>query len=515
MKKLLSLSTVFLFTFSNFMNYRTLITLFLTFSFTTLQTFNSFSQGVGINTAGAAANISAGLDVDFTNKGLLIPRITFVQRTGINFNPLPAPAQGLAVYQTDAGGSGEGFYYNTSTTTTPTWVFISSIGPIGPTGATGSQGPQGNVGAQGLQGNVGSQGPQGNVGSQGPQGNVGSQGPVGPVGCASSNYLIKSNGSSAVCSRIYDDGYWAGISPTYGAVNDFWTINQGGGSFGQNGAERILIGWYSGAEPVIQPTNDAKGLCGVIGKAFFRGYSYGWTTLSTRDKKREIISVNDNKTLAEYVMDDIDKIKPSFYKYTIETDEMIKGMESKYRPMMHLGAIVDESPDYIKDESFSAIDNYGIATLSLVGVKYNRQEIKEIKNYLGMEGAGSANISDFGSVKLNNSEIWINFSDGFAKNISSDNLPVITVTSNNSSVTLCVIEKTTTGFKVKASSTVSNLSIDWIAMTKVKTNNPITQKTLGAISPSLYEQLYVPESTKNFLMNYYKNIKSTPTPADN
>ena len=182
---------------------------------------------------------------------------------------------------------------------------------------------------------------------------------------------------------------------------------------------------------------------------------------------------------------------------------------------MHLGAIVDESPDYIKDVSFSAIDNYGIATLSLVGVKYNRQEIKEIKNYLGMGETGSINISDFGSINLNGSEIWINFSDGFSKNISSDNLPVITVSSNNSSVTLCVTEKTSTNFKVKASAVVSNLSIDWIAMTKIKTNNTNTQKkTLGIITPTLYEQLYVPESTKNLLINYYKNLKLTPASAN-
>ena len=50
--------------------------------------------------------------------GLLIPRVTYAQRT-TNFSTLPAVAQGLTVYQTDAGGDGEGYYYNTSTTTTP------------------------------------------------------------------------------------------------------------------------------------------------------------------------------------------------------------------------------------------------------------------------------------------------------------------------------------------------------------------------------------------------------------
>ena len=86
-----------------------------------------YAQNVGINIAGASPNISAILDIDAQpgfNKGLLIPRVTYSQRIGANFNPLSAAAQGLTVYQTDAGGLGEGFYFNTSTSTTPAWSFL-------------------------------------------------------------------------------------------------------------------------------------------------------------------------------------------------------------------------------------------------------------------------------------------------------------------------------------------------------------------------------------------------------
>jgi len=85
-----------------------------------------YAQNVGINTAGLDPNTAALLDIDAApnfNKGLLIPRVTFSQRT-TGFNPLSAAAQGLTVYQTDAGGLGEGFYYNTSTSTTPIWSFL-------------------------------------------------------------------------------------------------------------------------------------------------------------------------------------------------------------------------------------------------------------------------------------------------------------------------------------------------------------------------------------------------------
>jgi len=84
-------------------------------------------------------------------------------------------------------------------------------GPVGATGAkgaTGATGAQGPAGPQGATGAAGAQGPQGN---QGPQGIQGITGATGPVGCSSGNYLIKSTGSSATCSQIYDNGINVGI----------------------------------------------------------------------------------------------------------------------------------------------------------------------------------------------------------------------------------------------------------------------------------------------------------------
>jgi len=100
---------------------------------------------------------------------------------------------------------------------------IGATGPTGPqgiqglTGATGSIGLTGATGPQGIQGLTGANGPQGNQGIQGiqgNQGNVGPTGPAGPVGCGSANYVVKSNGSSAVCSQIYDNGTFVGIGAT-------------------------------------------------------------------------------------------------------------------------------------------------------------------------------------------------------------------------------------------------------------------------------------------------------------
>ena len=54
------------------------------------------SQNVAINTDGSAANNSAMLDIKSTNKGVLVPRMSTAQRTGII-----TPATGLLVYDTD------------------------------------------------------------------------------------------------------------------------------------------------------------------------------------------------------------------------------------------------------------------------------------------------------------------------------------------------------------------------------------------------------------------------------
>lgn len=67
----------------------------------------SISQSISINTDGSTAHASAMLDVKSTAKGILIPRMTTLQRTGIG-----TPATGLQVYDTDLNLL---YYYNGST----------------------------------------------------------------------------------------------------------------------------------------------------------------------------------------------------------------------------------------------------------------------------------------------------------------------------------------------------------------------------------------------------------------
>ena len=75
---------------------------------------NVFSQNVGINTDGTAADASAMLDVKSENKGLLIPRVE-LEATNLA-SPITSPETSLLIYNTATDGTGAiavtpGYYY--------------------------------------------------------------------------------------------------------------------------------------------------------------------------------------------------------------------------------------------------------------------------------------------------------------------------------------------------------------------------------------------------------------------
>ena len=70
-------------------------------------TFATMAQSVGINADGSSANASAILDLKSTTKGLLPPRMKYIER-----NTISSPAQGLMIYCTDCGPYGEPQFYN-------------------------------------------------------------------------------------------------------------------------------------------------------------------------------------------------------------------------------------------------------------------------------------------------------------------------------------------------------------------------------------------------------------------
>ncbi len=92
-----------------------------------------------------------------------------------------------------------------------------ATGPSGADGLNGATGPTGPSGADGLNGATGPSGADGINGATGPSGADGANGATGPtgatgpVGCATADFVLKSTGSSATCSIIYDNGTNVGI----------------------------------------------------------------------------------------------------------------------------------------------------------------------------------------------------------------------------------------------------------------------------------------------------------------
>jgi len=86
----------------------------------------------------------------------------------------------------------------------------SNTGVTGNTGATSNTGATGNTGATsntGATGSTGSTSNTGTTGSTGSTGSIGVTGATGPIGCASANYIMKSDGTTATCTvaPIFED----------------------------------------------------------------------------------------------------------------------------------------------------------------------------------------------------------------------------------------------------------------------------------------------------------------------
>ena len=99
-----------------------------------------FSQ-IGINTDGSLPNGSAGLDVKFSNKGLLIPQIALSGTD--DAITIANPATSLLIYNTATAGTIlnnvlPGFYYNGGTPASPVWKRLAT--DPNSTNDSGSQG---------------------------------------------------------------------------------------------------------------------------------------------------------------------------------------------------------------------------------------------------------------------------------------------------------------------------------------------------------------------------------------
>jgi len=188
------------------------------------------NNNVGIGTTNPAP--SALLDIDaspLNNKGLLMPRLTAIQRLAI-----PTPSNSLLVFDTDSACF---FYWDAVASS---WKSLCNTGATGTIGITGVTGDNGTMGATGMIGSTGSPGSAGNTGGTGL---IGSSGTTGASG------IIGSTGSSGSAGNTGETGS-IGSSGTTGASGSLGVTGFTGaiGFTGNTGSTGItgLIG-FTGA----------------------------------------------------------------------------------------------------------------------------------------------------------------------------------------------------------------------------------------------------------------------------
>jgi hypothetical protein len=111
------------------------------------------AQNIAINTTGFDPAASAMLDIQSTDRGLLIPQVSLTSLT--DGATVSTPAHSLLIYNTNAAMTeGKGYYYNAGTTGSPLWVKLAVTGtfwkPAGNAGTTPGTDFIGTTDARGL-----------------------------------------------------------------------------------------------------------------------------------------------------------------------------------------------------------------------------------------------------------------------------------------------------------------------------------------------------------------------------
>ena len=244
-----------------------------------------------------------------------------------------------------------------------------------------------------------------------------------------------------------------------------------------------------GSEPHFRPGNPNWGYLGRAQNYWYYLYSNNIINVSKRETKRNIQPLDEMVAAESLILNDIDDLRPSLYKYKVETDNIQAGLETKYRPQYHLGFILDETPDYLQDNEFGGIDIYALSTMSMVGVKDNREEIKALK-----EGRGKTKINDFGSARMTENSLWVAFDTQFSTQLVNGEIPVVLVTVGALGAEVAVTEKTSQGFRIEKVGT-NPLNFDWSASAKIKAA-PASDVGSDQLPEAVLNQLVVPQAMK-------------------
>lgn len=192
--------------------------------------------------------------------------------------------------------------------------------------------------------------------------------------------------------------------------------------------------------------------------------SNAWTIVSDERLKEDIHPFKDG-------LETLKKINPVYYKYN--------GKAKTPKDEYHIGIIAQEMQKIAPYTvgKFEFLPNEADKSNIVEYMSYNSHAldyvtinaIKELDEKQTKSQEIFKNISDFGVVAVNSSQVFIPFNDEFKAN-SIDATPVVTVTGINSTERITIIEQSHDGFTISIPNYSTSFVVNWIAMTKIKEN---------------------------------------------
>lgn len=396
-------------------------------------------------------------------------------------------------------------------------------GSVGATGATGATGPTGATGAAstvagptGPTGPNGTNGTNGATGPTGAAGATGATGSTGPVGCGTVNLLLKSSGSTAVCSQVFDDGTNVGIFTSTPAFRLHVNSNFAGDYLGvvnnSNATGSALLGLNNstfnalggananaggiGSYGVITAANGAGtgvGMFGVVGQsAGFGVYGLNNNTSGTGG-----IFIGNNAagsflTAGSGVTGVGDITGAYFESTTAGTGEAI------YTEQFGTAVRVN----FFNGTQFKII---GAGTVSTI-VK----DVSEKPVVMFAPEAPEVLLQDFGTGQLVNGRAHIDLDGTFAKNISvADGRPLrVFIQLEGDCNGVFVTNKTQNGFDVvELAGGTSTASFQWF----VSANR--ADELMDNGKTSMYQDLRFPDAPANNSKKQATNPSKNATPS--
>ncbi|HLP10563.1 MAG TPA: tail fiber domain-containing protein [Flavobacteriales bacterium] len=202
--------------------------------------------------------------------------------------------------------------------------------------------------------------------------------------------------------------------------------------------------------------------------------SNAWTVISDGRLKEDVNSFKDGLSVLK-------GINPVYFKYNGKANiketnygvGVIAQDLQKVAPyMVGTWQSVDPSVPFEQIpqniETWLSVDNGALSYVMVNAIK--EIDAKQTKMVETMK-----NISDFGVETMNATEMFIPFNAEFKSMLST--VPVVTVTTINSTATLTLVKQTTEGFTVRLNGDFIPTDFNWVAMAKLKSSTYDVQNT--------------------------------------